>query len=294
MLYPNHARILTALLALGFTPLPAIIWRKPTNSPNKFMGSGMLPAGAYVTLEHEHILLLRKGPKREFTGDARKQLRRESAIFWEERNQWYSDVWFELRGSRQGLKRRGPAPPQRRLPVRARLPADQMFSVKGDTVVDPFLGTGTTLKSRGGRRAQQHRLRDRARVPHGRLLRPRRLGGRGQRAGRGAHRRPPALRGGVPPNRPGAAPSQRPARLPRGDRAGTGAAAGSRGAGDAARSRPGRGDLPAGCHGRAGWGVGTSAFGWAAFFVLKRLRVHGLNRSRQNTCSPDRVLLPFA
>jgi len=37
--------------------LPVILWRKQTNAPNKFMGSGMLPAGAYVTLEHEFILI---------------------------------------------------------------------------------------------------------------------------------------------------------------------------------------------------------------------------------------------
>ncbi|HLU50029.1 MAG TPA: DNA methyltransferase, partial [Planctomycetota bacterium] len=59
-LYPSHARILSALVELGLTPLPEILWRKQTNAPNKFMGSGMLPAGAYVTLEHEHILIVRK------------------------------------------------------------------------------------------------------------------------------------------------------------------------------------------------------------------------------------------
>ena len=65
-LYPNHSRILAAMLKTGFSALPLILWRKPTNAPNKFMGSGMLPAGAYVTLEHEYILILRKGSKREF------------------------------------------------------------------------------------------------------------------------------------------------------------------------------------------------------------------------------------
>ncbi|MFP4331518.1 MAG: DNA methyltransferase, partial [Spirochaetaceae bacterium] len=59
-LYPNHARVLTACTDLGLESLPCIIWRKPTNSPTKFMGSGMLPGGAYVTLEHEYILIFRK------------------------------------------------------------------------------------------------------------------------------------------------------------------------------------------------------------------------------------------
>ena len=65
-LYPNHARILNYLLSIGFSALPDILWRKQANTPNKFMGSGMLPAGAYVTLEHEYILIVRKGSKREF------------------------------------------------------------------------------------------------------------------------------------------------------------------------------------------------------------------------------------
>lgn len=51
-LWPNHARITHALVALGATTLPDILWRKPTNAPNKFMGSGMLPPGAYATYEH--------------------------------------------------------------------------------------------------------------------------------------------------------------------------------------------------------------------------------------------------
>ena len=65
-LYQNHTRIMTYLLKSGFSALPAILWRKQTNAPNKFMGSGMLPPGAYVTLEHEYILIVRKGKKREF------------------------------------------------------------------------------------------------------------------------------------------------------------------------------------------------------------------------------------
>jgi DNA modification methylase len=86
MLYPNHARILSAMIGLGFTPLPEIVWRKQSNAPNKFMGSGMLPAGAYVTQEHEYILILRKGGKREFKTEDEKKHRMASAFFWEERN----------------------------------------------------------------------------------------------------------------------------------------------------------------------------------------------------------------
>lgn len=85
---------------MGFSNLPNIIWKKPTNSPNKFMGSGTLPVGAYVTLEHEFILLFRKDSKRVFESDQDKQLRKESAFFWEECNQWFSDSW-DLKGISQ-------------------------------------------------------------------------------------------------------------------------------------------------------------------------------------------------
>jgi DNA modification methylase len=143
-LYPNHVRILSALVQSGFTPLPSVLWRKPTNAPNKFMGSGMLPAGAYVTLEHETILVVRKGGKRTFSTPAQKKVRRQSAYFWEERNRWFSDVWTDLRGASQRLSddgsRRSAAFPFE-IPYRL----ISMFSVKGDRVVDPFMGTGSTL-----------------------------------------------------------------------------------------------------------------------------------------------------
>ncbi len=143
-LYPNHARILQAMLNAGFSALPAIVWRKQTNAPNKFMGSGMMPPGAYVTLEHEYILIFRKGGKREFKTPEEKKNRSESAYFWEERNSWFSDIWTDLKGTAQKMsdpdtRRRSAAFPFE-LPFRL----IHMFSVKGDTVLDPFLGTGIT------------------------------------------------------------------------------------------------------------------------------------------------------
>jgi site-specific DNA-methyltransferase (adenine-specific) len=117
-LYPNHARITEALSGAGLTQLPGILWRKPTNSATKVMGSGTLP-----------------------TNDADRYA---SAFFWEERNEWFSDCW-EIRGTGQGLstddgcrERSGAFPLE--LPLRL----VRMYSVRGDTVLDPFVGTGTT------------------------------------------------------------------------------------------------------------------------------------------------------
>ena len=139
----NHARVIQGLLACGFQLLPDILWRKPTNAPNKFMGSGMLPAGAYVTYEHEYILIARKGGRRLFRTEADRARRRRSAFFWEERNQWFSDVWQGLTGIRQHLqaetRKRSAAYPVE-LPARL----IDMYSLQEDVVMDPFSGTGTT------------------------------------------------------------------------------------------------------------------------------------------------------
>lgn len=151
-LWSNHGRVLRACEALGFSILPDILWRKPTNAPNKFMGSGMLPGGAYVTYEHEYVLILRKGGLRVFATDQSRAARRESAYFWEERNLWFSDLWSDLPGTGQGLSRARPAQSltpdlrERSAAFPLELPARliHMYSVYGDTVLDPFVGTGTT------------------------------------------------------------------------------------------------------------------------------------------------------
>ncbi|MGF3521734.1 MAG: DNA-methyltransferase [Candidatus Bathyarchaeia archaeon] len=143
-LYANHARVLQCCLQLGFSCLPEILWRKQTNAPNKFMGSGVLPAGAYVTLEHEYILVLRKGSRRQFRSEAEKLRRLRSAFFWEERNLWFSDVWEDLKGTRQTHVDKNMRERSGAYPFELAYRLINMFSVKEDVVLDPFLGTGTT------------------------------------------------------------------------------------------------------------------------------------------------------
>lgn len=144
-LYPNHARIISKMMELGFTPLPDIIWRKQTNAPNKFMGSGMLPAGAYVTFEHEYILVFRKGGKRDFDAPSEKENRNRSAYFWEERNIFFSDVWFDVKGTVQSMKKSEARSRSGAFPFELAYRLINMYSAKGDTVLDPFMGTGTTM-----------------------------------------------------------------------------------------------------------------------------------------------------
>jgi DNA modification methylase len=145
-LYPNHSRITEICEKIGFTTLPYILWKKPTTKPmykgkGAFLGSGFLPPNAYVTLDCEFILLFRKGKLRKFP--PKDALRYESVFTKKQRDEWFSQIWV-FKGTRQTaseLERRTAAYPEE---IAERL--IRMFSVKGETVLDPFLGSGTTTK----------------------------------------------------------------------------------------------------------------------------------------------------
>ncbi len=147
-LFPNHVRITSFFQNNDFTELPCILWRKPTNIPNKFLGSGMLPPNAYVTLEHEYILIFRKGnSKRKIP--SKSENRYNSAFFWEERNKWFSDIWKDIRGISQNLNKNNINQKSFRersaaFPLEIPYRLINMFSIYGDKVLDPFWGTGTT------------------------------------------------------------------------------------------------------------------------------------------------------
>ena len=141
--FQNHSRIINAFEDLGFEPLPEILWRKPVNSGAKFMGSGMLPPNAYVTLEHEYILVFRNG-KDSRSFEPGSDRRYSSAYFWEERNQWFSDVWMDIKGELQNLEESELRERSAAYPFEIPYRLVNMYSVYGDTVLDPFWGTGTT------------------------------------------------------------------------------------------------------------------------------------------------------
>lgn len=145
-LYPNHSRIIQAFEKFGLVTLPNILWKKLTTKPQykgkgAFLGSGFLPPNAYVTLDMEYILIFRKGGLRSFA--PKDPLRYRSKFTKNERDKWFSQVWSVTgaRQSIQGWDRRIAAFPEE-IPRRL----IRMFSVTGDLVLDPFLGSGTTLK----------------------------------------------------------------------------------------------------------------------------------------------------
>jgi modification methylase len=138
-LWPNHATILNKCKWVGFTPLPYILWKKISNKPNAFLGSGFLPPNAYVSQDCEYILIFRKWGLRQFP--PKDSARYNSEFTRIERDKWFSQIWNDIPGEKQTVngKRVGAFPTE----IPSRL--IRMFSIVGDTVLDPFMGTGTTL-----------------------------------------------------------------------------------------------------------------------------------------------------
>jgi site-specific DNA-methyltransferase (cytosine-N4-specific) len=142
--FTNHLKVTESCERLGFATLPYVLWRKPINRPKykgrgNFLGSGFLPPNAYITLDCEYILIFRKGKLRRFP--PKDANRYNSRFSKEERDRWFTQVW-DLLGAEQRLseiERRAAVFPEV-IPYRL----IRMFSVIGDTVLDPFTGTGTT------------------------------------------------------------------------------------------------------------------------------------------------------
>lgn len=136
---PLHAEIIGQCEALGFDYLGAIIWQKkttmnPTGGAN-VMGSYPFPPNGLVELDYEFILLFKKPGKAEKIPREVKEASRLSKEEWKE---YFSGHWH-FGGARQiGHEAMFPEELPRRL--------IRMFSFVGETVLDPFLGSGTTVK----------------------------------------------------------------------------------------------------------------------------------------------------
>lgn len=141
---PIHADIIAACRELGFVFLGNIIWRKVTTTRTSggcsWMGSIYYPRDGYVTYEHEYILLFRKPGKGPPAGDNEKK--EMSRIPKDCRSTWFRGVWDDISPVRQtGHVAMFPLELPERL-VR-------MFTFAGETVLDPFSGSGTTMEASG-------------------------------------------------------------------------------------------------------------------------------------------------
>jgi site-specific DNA-methyltransferase (cytosine-N4-specific) len=140
VVYPNHARILELCIGIGFTAMPYILWKKPSNRSNAFLGSGMLPPNGIVTQDCEYVLIFRKGTSRKYK--VNDPIRLKSSYTKQERNVWFSQVW-DVKGVKQDIE----SIPRRvaRFPEEIPRRLIQMFSIEGETVLDPYVGSGTTM-----------------------------------------------------------------------------------------------------------------------------------------------------
>jgi DNA modification methylase len=136
---PLHAEIIAQCETIGFDYLGAIIWQKKTTMRPSggavIMGSYPYPPNGIVELDYEYILIFRKPGKGEA---APLPVREASALTRDEWKTYFSGHW-QFAGERQ-VHHEAMFPEE--LPKRL----IRMFSFVGDTVLDPFVGSGTTLK----------------------------------------------------------------------------------------------------------------------------------------------------
>lgn len=139
LVMPLHADIAVRCRKIGFDNLNPIIWLKIANAAfevengSKFLGKPYEP-NAIIKNDIEFILMQRKpGGYRKPTDEQRKL----SMIDKEKFDQWFQQTW-KLTGA---STKEHPAP----FPVELADRLVRMFSFVGDTVLDPFAGTGTTL-----------------------------------------------------------------------------------------------------------------------------------------------------
>jgi len=136
---PYAADISIRCRNIGFDNLNPIIWQKSVEteqhaaSPSTFLGSPYEPNAA-IRKDVDYILMQRKpGGYRKPTAEQRERSRIEKAEY----HRWFQQCWTLSAETRTELQTPFPARIAERL--------IRMFSFWGDTVLDPFCGTGTTL-----------------------------------------------------------------------------------------------------------------------------------------------------
>ena len=139
LVFPLHADICVICRRLGFDNLNPIIWHKISNASyevsngSKFLGKPYEP-NAIIKSDLEFILMQRK------SGGYRKPTiaqRDESRIAKKDFDRWFQQIWNITGAS----TKQHPAP----YPLELANRLVRMFSFTGDTVLDPFCGSGTTM-----------------------------------------------------------------------------------------------------------------------------------------------------
>ena len=141
---PLHADIARACTDLGFDYLTPILWHKISNAVTEVAGNGggflgkPYEPNAIVKNDVEYVLLFRKpGGYRKPTEEQRLL----SLIDKLDHTRWFRPIWSDVRGQLRSLGH--PAP----YPVEIAYRLIRMFSFVGDVVLDPFVGTGSTIEA---------------------------------------------------------------------------------------------------------------------------------------------------
>lgn len=138
---PLHADIQTRSRHLGLDCLTPILWHKIANGVTEAEGNGAgfygkpYQPGAIIKNDVEYILFLRKGGNYRSPSTIQRAL---SMLSREEMQNWMRSSWADIKG--ESTRKGHPAP----FPVALAERLIRLFSFAGDTVLDPFAGTGTT------------------------------------------------------------------------------------------------------------------------------------------------------
>jgi site-specific DNA-methyltransferase (adenine-specific) len=139
VVYPLHSDVTLRAREVGFDNLTPILWYKiasakyEANTYSSILGKPYEP-NAVIKNDVEFILIQRKpGPYRKPTMEQRKM----SFIPRNYYEQWFRQIW-SLNGT---SSREHPAP----FPLELALRLIRMYSFVNDNVLDPFVGTGTTM-----------------------------------------------------------------------------------------------------------------------------------------------------
>jgi len=130
---PLHGYIIDQMRACGYQMRGEIIWNKASSSsPSTAWGSWRSASNPVLRDVHEYILVFSKGA---FRRDGRGK---ESTISREDFLEWTKSVWSFPAVSAKKVGHPAPFPGE--LPHRL----IQLYTFKGDVVLDPFAGSGTT------------------------------------------------------------------------------------------------------------------------------------------------------
>jgi DNA modification methylase/endonuclease YncB( thermonuclease family) len=136
---PLHAEVISQCERIGFDYMGAIIWQKKTTMNTTggavVMGSYPYPPNGMIEIDYEFILVFKKPGKIE---NVLKEIKENSKLTKEEWKEYFAGHWGF--GGEKQINHEAMFPEE--LPKRL----IKMYSFVGDTVLDPFVGSGTTVK----------------------------------------------------------------------------------------------------------------------------------------------------